>query len=190
MIRRIPFFVCCAIAALCAFPLAACAPITVRSYSERAFDIGRYRTYAWGPADIHGTGDPRLDNNEFFEARVRQQVERQLTLRGFEKTSAPPDLLVHYHASFSQKMDLADIDRQYPPCAAADCRPFVYDAGTLVVDLVDARANTLLWRGWAEGSMDGAIDNQTWLEARVDDAVARILRRLPPTPTTAAGSDR
>lgn len=190
MTRRIPLTVRCAVAALCALSLAACAAITVRSYSERGFDVGRYRTYAWGPADSHGTGDPRLDNNEFFEARVRQQVERQLTLRGFEKTAAPPDLLVHYHASFSQKMDLAEVDRQYSPCPPDDCRPFVYDAGTLVVDLVDARAKTLLWRGWAEGSMEGAIDNQPWLEARVDDAVARILRRLPPTPATAGGSGR
>ena len=52
MTRRIPFTPRCVIAALCALPLVACAPVTVRSYSERAFDIGRYRTYTWGPADL------------------------------------------------------------------------------------------------------------------------------------------
>jgi hypothetical protein len=175
-----------AIAALCALALAACAAITVNSYSSRDFDIGRYRTYAWGPADTHGTGDPRLDNNEFFEKRVREQVERQLAARGFEKTDGTPDLLVHYHASFSQKLDARDYDPHYAPCPPADCQAFVYDAGTLMVDLVDPRAKTLLWRGWAEGSMDGAIDDQSWLEVRVDDAVLRILRRLPPLAATRA----
>ena len=62
-----------------------------------------------------------------------------------------------------------------------DRQPVVYDAGTLFVDLVDTRAKTLVWRGWAEGSMDGAIDDQAAMDARVDDAVMRILRRLPPT---------
>jgi hypothetical protein len=165
----------------CALALAACAIVTVRSYSSRGFDIGRYRTYAWGPADTHGTGDPRLDNNRFFEERLRQQVDRQLAARGFEKTEATPDLLVRYHASFTEKLDVQQADRGYAPCQPDDCRrPALYEAGTLMVDLVDARANTLLWRGWAEGSMDGAIDNQPWLEERIDDAVARILSRLPP----------
>jgi hypothetical protein len=152
----------------------------VGSYSERRFDLSTYRTYAWGPADTGGTGDPRLDNNRFFEERVRRQVEQQLSARGFEKTEgATPDLLVHYHASFSQKIDVREIDRSYAS-SIVDRQPVVYDAGTIFVDLVDARAKTLVWRGWSEGTMDGAIDNQAFMESRIDDAVMRILRRLPP----------
>jgi hypothetical protein len=55
----------------------------------------------------------------------------------------------------------------------------VYDAGTLVVDLVDRRANKVIWRGWAEGSVDGMIDNQDWMEQKIDDAITRIMERLP-----------
>jgi hypothetical protein len=36
-----------------------------------------------------------------------------------------------------------------------------------------------VWRGWIEGSLDGVIDHQDWLDARVDDAVTRILQQLP-----------
>jgi uncharacterized protein DUF4136 len=188
MTRPLSFPARIALVALWILPLAACAAVTVNSYSQRSFDIGRYHTYAWGPPDTHGTGDPRVDNNRFFEERVRQQVDRELAARGFEKVAGVADLLIHYHASFSQKLDVRTLDRQYEPCAPGDCSAFVYDAGTLMVDLVDARANTLLWRGWAEGSMDGAIDNQAWLESRVDDAVLRILRRLPPAaPARGAG---
>ena len=130
---------------------------------------------------LAGPGDPRLDNNRFFDERVRRQVESRLSARGFEKTeAATPDLLVHYHASFSQEIDVREMDRSYAS-SVMDRQPVVYDAGTLFVDLVDTRAKTLVWRGWAEGSMDGAIDDQAVMEARVDDAVMRILRRLPPT---------
>ncbi len=58
----------------------------------------------------------------------------------------------------------------------------MYDAGTLLIDMVDTRTNTLLWRGWAEGSMDPFVDNQDWMEKRVDLAVARILEKLPARP--------
>jgi Domain of unknown function (DUF4136) len=47
------------------------------------------------------------------------------------------------------------------------------------LDLVDAPTDTLVWRGWAEGSIQGAIDDQTLMEERIDEAVARILARLP-----------
>ena len=34
------------------------------------------------------TGDPRLDNNEFFQARLKAAVEKGLGARGLEKTTS------------------------------------------------------------------------------------------------------
>jgi hypothetical protein len=154
----------------------------VRSFVEHGANLGHYHTYAWGPAMARSTGDPRLDNNAFFDRRVREAIERELPERGLTRaTAGTGDLLVRYHASVSQRIDLGDTERQYA-YRGVDSRAFVYDAGTLVVDLVDPRTNTLVWRGWAEGSFEGAIDNQQWMESRIDDAVARILRTLPREP--------
>lgn len=157
--------------------LAACATMDVNSYAAPEFEPRQFRTYAWGPTD-GSTGDARLDNNEFFDAAVRADVERALAARGFVKVSGEPDILVHYHASFTQKMDLRDLDLDYDYCDDNDCRPSVYDAGTLIIDLVRPGTNKLVWRGWAEGSMD-VIDNQDLLEERVAAVVARIAERLP-----------
>jgi hypothetical protein len=168
-------------AALLAVALTAggCAALAVSSYGERGFDVRRYRTFAWGPPDTFSTGDPRLDSNRFFAERVRMRVEQELAARGFERTtSASPDLLVHYHASVTQEIDTGTFDREYQHGDQAS-PPDVYDAGTLVIDLVDARARQLVWRGWAKGSVEGLIDDQQWLEKRIDDAVTRILSRLP-----------
>ena len=55
----------------------------------------------------------------------------------------------------------------------------MYDAGTLVIDLVDARTNKLVWRGWSEGNVEGVVNNQRWMEERIDEAVTRIFERLP-----------
>jgi hypothetical protein len=156
-----------------------CAVLTVNSYVEPKIDLRSYHTFNWAPPDTFSTGDPRLDNNRFFDERVRMQVERGLTGRGFEKATGAPDLLVHYHASVSQQIDTSDIDPADRHCDARDCAPDVYDAGTLIIDLVEPRTNRLVWRGWAEGSVEGQIDDQAWFEKRIDDAVARILSRLP-----------
>ena len=165
---------------LLALVLTGCAAMNVNSYVERGTDLMRYRTFDWGPADTWSTGDPRLDNNPFFQERVRAEVEQQLATRGFEKTTSErPDLRVHYHASITQRIEAKGIDEEYGYCDNHDCRPYVYEAGTLLIDLVDTRTNRVVWRGWAEGSMDGVIDNQQWLERKIDDTVTRILKQLP-----------
>jgi len=154
------------------------ASMNISSFVERGTDVRQYRTYSWGPADLQATGDPRLDNNEFFQERIRAAIEQQLDGRGFEKTAADAsDLLIHYHANVEQLVNANGLDEPYASCE--DCEPYVYDAGTIVVDLVDARTHRLVWRGWAEGSIDGVVDDQAWMEKRVDEAVARIMARLP-----------
>ncbi|MGE0041064.1 MAG: DUF4136 domain-containing protein [Vicinamibacterales bacterium] len=159
--------------------LAGCASVTVGSFAERGLDLRQYRTYAWAPGDGVTTGDPRLDNNRFFEDRVRAAVDRELARRGFEKTTADaPDLVVHYHASVAQEVAGGDIDPGYRYDDAAG-RAYVYQAGTLFVDLVDPRTKSLVWRGWGEGSVDGVIDDQAVMEKRIDEAVADIMKRLP-----------
>jgi hypothetical protein len=169
-----------ALVVLCALVFSGCASVTVNSSVERGANLRQYHTYNWGPADTGSTGDPRLDNNPFFDERVRAQVERQLTSRGFEKTTTGvPDLLVHYHSSFTQRIDVRNLDRDANYCQEADCRPYVYDAGTLFIDLVDPRDRQIVWRGWAETSVEGVIDRQDLMEGQIDDAVRRIMKRFP-----------
>jgi hypothetical protein len=157
-----------------------CAPVRVNSYVGRDLDLRRYHTYAWAPPDTFTTGDPRLDNNTFFGERVQQAVDGHLRQRGFEKVGgAQPDFVVHYHARVEQRLDSTELRPGEPRCQTGDCRPFVYDAGTLLIDVVDPRSNQLLWRGWAERGLEGVVDDQTWMDATVDDAVRRIMERFP-----------
>ncbi|MBI2828279.1 MAG: DUF4136 domain-containing protein [Acidobacteria bacterium] len=173
--------------ALAGLAFTACASMDVRSFVERGVDFTQFRTYDWAATEARATGDPRLDNNPFFHERVRADVERELAKRGFEKTtSGTPDVQLHYYASVTQELNLNGMDQPYTLNATDraytrcnNCEPFVYDAGTLMVDLVDTRTNRLAWRGWAEGSIDGMVDNQEWMEERIAESVARIMERLP-----------
>lgn len=159
--------------------VSSCASLDVRSYVARGANVEQYRTFAWVPREELNTGDARLDNNRFFDDRVRMDVERGLAARGFEKATDTPDMLIQYHASVSQQIDWRESDRQYGTCEDNDCRPFVDDVGTLVIDVVNAQTRRLVWRGWAKDAFAGVVDNQSVMEARIDEAVRRILEKLP-----------
>ena len=157
----------------------ACAPMQVHTYTPRSADLTRYHTYAWAPAGAFETGDPRLDNNTLFIERLRSAVERQLARKGWSTAvGGEAELLIHFHARVDQRLDLADATaagvNEHSGGGSA-----VFDAGTLLLDFVEARSNTLVWRGWAEGSIEGVIDNQAWMNEKIDAAVARILVTFP-----------
>jgi hypothetical protein len=176
--RRVMRSLGIAAAAAAVLSVVACAPVRVNASLERGMDFTQYHSYTWASGDRFSTGDPRLDNNEFFENRLKADVDRVLGARGFEQTTlATAGLIVHYHASVTQRIDVNELDQKYGYCA--DCHSSLYDAGTITIDFVDGRTNRLVWRGWSEGSLDG-IDHQPLLESRIDDAVTRILRQLPP----------
>ncbi len=166
------------LAVAAALTLAACAPVRVNSSLERGMDFTHYKSYAWAAADRFSTGDARLDNNEFFENRLKTTADRLLATHGLERsTPATADIVIHYHANVRETIDVNDLDRRYGYCDT--CNATIYNAGTITLDFVDSHTNKLVWRGWSEGSLDG-IDSQSMIEARVDDAVTRILAKLPP----------
>jgi hypothetical protein len=164
--------------------LAGCATMSVGSHVERGLDFAQYRTYDWGPPDALPTGDPRLDKSPFFQDQFQGAVERHLAARGFEMTtSGTPDLRIHYHASITRRIEASRVDLDYGYCYDESCqaRYIEYEAGTLVLDVVDSRTNRVVWRGWAQNSLEGVIDNPDRLARNIAEAVRRMIDRLPPS---------
>ena len=160
---------------------AGCAVMTVSSHIERNVNFAEYVTYDWGPPDNLPVGDPRLDNNPFFRDYVQGAIEKKLEVKGYVRAvTGEPDLLVHYHASVNQKLDVYDVDYRYGYCYG-DCEARVtdYEEGTLVVDVVDRKTSKVVWRGWAQNTMNGVIDNQDRLEKQVDEGVTKMMVLLP-----------
>ena len=160
---------------------AGCATLRTGAYVDRSVDFASYRTYDWGPADALPTGDPRLDNNQFFHDYFQGAVEKGLAARRFARTTYAPDLLVHYHASVTRHIDVAALEREYRNCYGRDCYPSVtdYEQATWMIDIVDARTNRLVWRAWVQDGAGGVIEHQDRLRERVTLAVDRMLAALP-----------
>lgn len=162
---------------LAAATIVACAPLTVTTFTGRGIDVAAYRTFAWERVDTSVPGDPRLDNNPFFHEYLRDAIENQLLVRGYEPGGPRPDAYVHYHASSEQKVYVSGQERTTDRCR--DCTVEVYDEGTLLIDLTDARTGALVWRGVAESALAGVVNNQTRMEETIGRVVERIFARLP-----------
>lgn len=169
------------VTALMTMTATGCATMTVSSHIERGLSFSDYVTFEWGPPDNLPVGDPRLDNNPFFNDYLQGAIEKRLAAKGYERVlTGQPDLLVHYHASVNQKVDVYDVDTRYGYCYG-NCEAQIvdYEQGTLIIDIVDARTSKVVWRGWAQDVMNGVIDNQDRLEKQVEEGVTRMMRQLP-----------
>ena len=162
--------------------LGACATLNVGSYVQRDATFAPYHTYAWGEPDALPAGDPRLDNNPFFKDYVEGAVNKEFVARGLTLASpAAADLLVHYHISVNERLDVNGVDRDYGFCLSGNCEPRVdvVEAGTLVIDVHDTRTKNLLWRGWAQDFVEAALSNQDVMEQQFTRQVRKMMAEFP-----------
>jgi hypothetical protein len=159
---------------------AACATMRIGSYVEYGTDFTQYHTYAWGPADALPIGDPRLDNNAIFVDDLQGAVERGLREHKLllVPASAKPDLLIHFHGSVTRRIEATHLDHEhgYRPDGAPAFISF--DEGTLVLDMIDAHTDRLVWRGWAIDTLDGILESQDRMARKIDEAVGKMLANL------------
>jgi len=80
-----------------------------------------------------------------------------------------------------RRLDVNRLDAQSGYCSRNDCQGGVseYEEGTLVIDMIDVRTNRLVWRGWAQDSVEGVLDNEDRLARKIEDAVRLMLMQLP-----------
>ena len=163
----------------------ACATVSVGADHEAGVRFDQYRTFGWDARDALPTGDPRLDNNPFFDSRVRGAVELELTAKGLTLVTSAPDLLIHYHASVQQRVEVIkrDQDRGYTtPDYGQPSTVMEFDEGTLLVDVADAKSKKILWRGWAQTDVGGLMERPREMEKRIGESMRRMLKNFPRTP--------
>lgn len=164
--------------------LTGCASISTGADFDPATRLDRYQSFDWGAGDTLPSGDPRLDHNPFFDSRVRAAVELELAAKGLRHDTASPDLLIHYHASVRQRVDVVRTDeaRGYtdPFQHRTDGGTVVeFDEGTLLLDMADARTKAIVWRGWAQTDVSGLADDPRQMAKRVGESVRQMLARYP-----------
>lgn len=165
--------------------LSACAHVSTGADFSPGTRLDKYQTFDWGGGDSLPVGDPRLDNNPFFDARVRAAVELELAAKGLRRVTVSPDLLVHYHASIRQRVDVIRSDelRGYTFPGYRETGTVVeFDEGTLIIDVAEPKAKTILWRGWSQTDVRGLLNDPREMEKRIRESVRLMMQRFPRTP--------
>ncbi|MBZ4420202.1 DUF4136 domain-containing protein [Myxococcus sp. RHSTA-1-4] len=182
-----------AVPVLLGLMFAACATIDVNTnYDPNAVQqLNSYRSYAWLPTK-EGK-DPRV-YNDIIDGHLRRAVDQQLQGRGYRLVdpSASPDFLIGWQGAIDSKVSAETVgayygyygygwgpywDPFYGPTGATYLRE--YEMGTLILDVVDAKAKKLVWRGTAQAELQENPSASSTQE-RIGDAVEEMLSRFPP----------
>jgi Domain of unknown function (DUF4136) len=147
---------------------------------DRAADFSKYKTYAW----TRGTELADALNH----ARVVRAIDGALAAKGLARveSSASPDVLVAYHASFDRNLEITGSAHGWGPFGlggdrwgSAMVQPVLI--GTLVVDMSDARTGAMVWRSLASSDIR-PTDKAESRDKKIAKATEKMFRNYPPKP--------
>jgi len=176
----------------------ACAPSPKIAYDfDRSADFSAYHTYAWLSGDQEKTGDRRADSSS-VDMRIRIAVGTHLRLKGYQPLSeGKPDFYVAYHIGLKDSSPSistpyysdgmagrafshsADTRAAGKPAPGGNETPPSYLTGSLLIDVIDAASQKLVWRGTAAGEVDPGLTSQQ-RDERTKAIVQKVLSHFPP----------
>jgi hypothetical protein len=153
------------------------------------FDHGthflRYKTYSWMAA-ANTPPDGGLFPNQLMQQRIVGLIEEALAARGFKRVEKGGDLLISYGIQVSETPQFTTFYNGTGPGwgwgwgsgISTTTVQTIYE-GTLVVDLVDANQNKLVFQGTSRQTISSRPATNTRRLAR---AVNEIFEKYPPQP--------
>jgi len=140
---------------------------------DRAADFSKYKTFAIRDGQLNSRS-PAL-NSELVKKRIESDIERALTAKGVEMTTARAGLNVVYRFGSARKTELESYPAGWYGLGTRIVRvPFA--EGTLVIDLRDPTTRSLVWRGIASEEKSDAAK----IEGKLDDMVKKSFDKYPP----------
>jgi len=164
---------------------AGCSSISVQSDYDNSADFASYKSYSWYSGEV---SDDILKQNPLVKKRIVESIDRALQAKGLSMGSSDSDLIAVVHAGSKERMQVTNYGGGYG--GYGWYRPWggyggnytdvsYYDEATLVIDLVDAKKEALVWRGMGTKTLSNNPSNEK-MQKNIDDAVAKILAQYPP----------
>lgn len=162
--------------------VAGCTPqLTLDTDYDPGTDFSKYKTWTW----LAGSKPSEKDVDSLTQQRIQGAIEAELPKRGLAKAAEGADVTAAFHISVQRKIESspATLSLGYgwgPAHVGVSKSPTkTWDEGTLVLDLVDAKTKTLLWRGTAVGTVhpDSSPEER---QQRIHTVVAQLLEGYPP----------
>ena len=171
---------------------AACAPsVTYNSDYDPTADFSNLTTYQWAERTPSGDDDPRV-YNDITMRKVRYATDLALKDIGMREVGQNPDVLVAWHGAINGKMSLQTVSTNYGygwgwygpgygGMGSSTTYVNEWNEGTLLIDIINAKRNELMWRGSAQAELNDNQDPQEGQD-KLNEIVATILAPFPPGP--------
>jgi hypothetical protein len=141
---------------------------------DSAADFSKYKTFAIRNGSLNSR-NPAL-NSELIKKQIEEDIRRDLATRGLtEAMDGRSDLNVVYHFGSQRKAEV----EAYPAGWRGWGTRYVrvpYAEGTLVIDLRDASAHSMVWRGIASEEKSNPSD----IQKKLDKMVEKAIEKYPP----------
>lgn len=166
------------IACLLALTVAACNPIYTSYDWDKEADFTQYKTYTWYEREQTKPQDAQQAQmmNPLMITRIQNEVDKALKEKGMQKVDEGPDVWVNYTLGSVGRTEISQTGYGYG-FGTTSVRDIT--EGTLLIDLIDARSNKLVWRGIAENAHREDASPQE-INDTIDKAVAKVMKEYPP----------
>jgi hypothetical protein len=155
----------------------------IRVDFDHGINFSSYRTFSWAPAADASPPEP-LFPNQLMRERIVGFIEEALAARGFKRVQTGGDLLLSYGIQVTETPQFTTFSDGPGPGwgwgsgFSTTTVQTIYE-GTLVVDMVDAGHNKLVFQGTSTQTISSRPSTNT---RKLAKAVNEIFERYPPQP--------
>lgn len=168
--------------------LAGCSTVETKADWDTGVDFGQYKTFSIIPA--------KEVQNPMVRQRVESAIVATLAEKGLAKAGEDADLLVGAYGSVSSQTQIDSYGYGGYGYGYGGAWAHGYwgggmgmttttvrevPVGTLVIDLVDAKAKKLVWRGTASSVISGSSSPEQ-MQQKINGAVDKMFYKYPPKP--------
>ena len=155
------------------------AGIKTKSDWDKTVDFSSYSTWNLSKGSV--------PPSTVIKAIVNEGVEEVMAAKGYTRDTADPDLIIIPYGHFDQALRTEHFEWGYGTqpgggggwhWGGSGFTMRDISTGSIVVDVVDAKTDILVWRGLAEGDVHETADYDKRIK-RIKKAVKKLMKTLP-----------
>ncbi|MEO6814008.1 MAG: DUF4136 domain-containing protein [Ginsengibacter sp.] len=163
----------------------------VKVGADKSFkaSVNGFKTFAWSSeinqipngAIFLTPNGVYIFNNESTREKIKKAIKFELNAKGFKETETKPDMLVLFRVSEQPGILHTFNGYEYYDGGMDSTRTpqnketVKINAGTLLINIMDAKSDKVAWQGYASGILKPHMINN---DVKVREAVASIFKRF------------
>ncbi len=168
---------------LAVFVISCSSSMKVQTDYDPTVNIAAIKTYHWleKPRETPDSAREALTENTLLDKRVKKAVNIQLIALGLQMEKDNPDVLVTYYIGLQDKVDVQRTGGGFHGRRGRFSGGMVYvdkyKEGTLIVDVLDAESQEIIWRGIAFVKLDDDLKPKK-VEEKLSKAVKKMFEKM------------